>query len=130
MMTEEEIKWNERLKDREKHPQIRCGQPWFKWRWKRWLGTRMITKEEDEERWNMELKAEFETDGDLTKSIPQLVCDFNFEKQKALKKDVSMEAKLSLAAQGRMVAMMAQVAMKNETLTKQIRFLTTTTPVN
>lgn len=120
MATEEERKWHERLKDRIKHPETRCDQPWFDWTWKRLPGTPMIGEKPKDEI-EMELRSEFETDGDLNKSIPQLVCDFNFEVLKALKipdkkernEKIDMEL-LSLSAQKRMVAMMAQVAIKHE----------------
>lgn len=116
---EEEQKWNERLKSRDRHPEIRCGQPWIDWTWKRFPSTPMIEEKSEGER-KMEHKAEFETDGDLKKSIPQLVCDYNFSKQLALEKNVSTETQLLLSAQSRMVAMMAQVAMKNEKVSDQM----------
>jgi hypothetical protein len=94
--------------DREKHPERECGEPWVNWTWVRFPGTPRNRKEFD-----IELEAEKETDRDLTKSIPQLVCDFNFEAQKAEHTPLfTTELKGVLRAQARMVAMMAQVAMK------------------
>jgi hypothetical protein len=116
--------WEVRLKDRKKHPQIRCGQPWFKWTWKRWTGTPMITKQEHPARWERELKAEFVTDGDLKKSIPQLVCDFNDAVEEAIGKGIPMDSEYLLKAQRRMVAMMANVAISNNRLTWVLIILT------
>lgn len=109
----------EDIKNRKKHEEKEYEQPWIKWEWMRFPSSTLAR--DDKGRYEMELKAEFETDGDLTKSIPQLVCDFNFEVEKALnitdKKErnekIDMEL-LSLYAQKRMVAMMAQAAIKHE----------------
>jgi hypothetical protein len=113
-------------RDREKHPEKQCGEPWVDW-------TRMRFPDapSDEKRSDTELEAEFETDVDLSKPIPQLVCDFNCEIQKAIKitnqqqrhAQVDMEL-VSLRAQKHMVAMMAQVAIKNDKISNNILRLT------
>lgn len=117
-MNEKQIK-----RDRIKHPDNRCKQPWFKWKWERFPGT-PTNEEMDKDRYEMEREAEFETDGDLVKPIPQLVCDFNFEAQKSLKEDCSIDTRLLLNAQKRMVAMMAQVAMESRRISRWMLILT------
>jgi hypothetical protein len=76
-------------------------------------------KEEDR---LQELKAEFETDEDLNKPIPQLVCEFNLQIPKL--STGATEERIILIAQKRMVAMMAQVAMKNDEVSDNIFTLT------
>ena len=106
-------------RNRPKHPDNRVNEFWFEWKWKR-FGDTPTNEEMKSDRYEMECEAEFETDADLNKSIPQLVCDFNFESELALAKCIPMETKLLLKAQSRMVAMMAQVAMKNEKVSDKI----------
>ena len=77
------------------------------------------------EKSEVELNAKLEAEKDLTKSIPQLVCDFHIEAEKALRRgSVLDDTKYMLNAQKRMVAMMGQVAMKNDEVNKNLIHLT------
>lgn len=97
---------------RKKHSEKQCAEPWFEWE--------RIRFPQIPEGWEKEIKAEAETDGDLMKSIPQLVCDFNFEVQKF---PPSEELKFFIALK-RMMAMMAQMAMKNDKVSGEMLHLT------
>ena len=124
----EEKGMKESMKDRSEHGERKCDQPWTNWEWMRFPGS-PLKSEMNKEKRSMEFEAEFETDGDLIKSIPQLVCDFNFE---ILKLGIgAKEERILLIALKRMVAMMGQVAIKNDrvsdqmiALTKRIKWLT------
>jgi hypothetical protein len=117
----EEKGMKESMKDRRLHGERKCDQPWTNWEWMRFPGSPMKSEMNKEKR-GMEFEAEFETDGDLTKSIPQLVCDFNFE---ILKLGIgAKEERILLTALKRMVAMMAQVAMKSDKVSDQMIQLT------
>jgi hypothetical protein len=112
---------------RPKHSDKRTDEPFLDWGWMRFSPTPINEEmqKRDKPRYDMELEAEKETDRDLTKSIPQLVCDFNFEAQKAERIPAfPLELRLLLKAQSHMVAMMAQVAIKHEEVSKQIVKLT------
>jgi len=101
-------------RDRNKHPERQYDEPWIEW-------TRIRFPSETTS--ELELKAEFETDADLLKPIPQLVCEFHV-KAKEAKWHGSSDAPILLEAQSRMVAMMAQVAMKNDKVSDRMVELT------
>jgi len=106
---------------RRKHGEKQYDEPWFEWERMRFpkIGEKIDPHRSEGE---MELEAEARTDGDLLKSIPQLVCDFNVE---VLKLGIgAKEERILLTAQSRMVAMMAQVAMKNDKVSDQMIALT------
>lgn len=65
-----------------------------------------------------------ESDSNLKKSIPQLLDEFMKAADQAYLNVVPRETQVMLDAQRCMVTMMAQVAMKNEKLTNQIKKLT------
>lgn len=112
--------------DRKKHLDRRSNEPILDWEWMRFFPT--TTNEEMQKihdpRYEIELRAEKETDRDLTKSIQQLVCDFNFEVEKAHSMTFPLVDTLMLEAQRRMVAMMARVAIKHEDVSVRTMTLT------
>lgn len=118
----EEKRMEEWMKDRIVHGERKCDQPRMDWEWMRFPGSSMKSEMTEQER-HREFEAEFETDGDLRKSIPQLVCDFNVEVLKLSPRKVP-EERIILTAQKRMVAMMAQVAMNNEKVSDRMLGLT------
>ena len=95
---------------KQKHPEDDEPEAWVKWRRKRFPA-----KRPNQDDLAIELEAELETDRDLSKPIPQLLCDFHDQAERALKSG-DPSTRLVLNAQKRMVAMMAKVAMKNQTL--------------
>lgn len=111
---------------RPKHPDKRSNEPFLDWEWMRFAPT--PTNEEMEKtnkaRYKMELDAEKETDRDLTKSIQQLVCDFNVEVEEAHAMTFPLVDRLMLKAQRRIVAMMARMAIKHEDVSVRIMNLT------
>jgi hypothetical protein len=104
---------------RRKHGERECSEePWVEWEWLRFPGTIKVPED-------VEKEAERQTDGDFIKSIPQLVCDFHVEAEKALRRgQVLDDTKYVLNAQKRMVAMMAQVARTNDEVSNNILRLT------
>jgi hypothetical protein len=105
------------MKEHEEEP---CEEPWFDWKWKRFPGHARTDAELKRER-----NAERETDRDLTKSIPQLLADFNNVAELSLQEGrASEETKLLINAQKRMVAMMAKVGMEHITLSRRMLGLT------
>lgn len=103
---------------KKKHREKNCKEPWI-----RWTRKRFPTKLPNQEDLKYELKAEEETDRDLSKPIPQLLCDFHDQAEQALDK-ASIETQLILNANKRMVAMMAKVAISNNRMSVVIAFLT------
>ncbi|MGD0915702.1 MAG: hypothetical protein ABSB22_04500 [Thermodesulfobacteriota bacterium] len=120
-------------KQRPKHGEKDCPKDaWKRWKWVRYPGDESHTEDAEhrEIRETRERSAERETDRDLKKPIPQLVADFNTvvehlmedrnKEKKEEKKEQQMEEKrisqdtiYMLAAQRRLVAMMAEVAISN-----------------
>jgi hypothetical protein len=127
---------------RTKHPQKdRRKEPWIRWKWQRYPNDEFHTEKPDhrEIREARELKAERETDRDLSKSIPQLVADFNVVVERIVEKrktrgsqeqkrdagqEISEDMVFLLLAQRRMVAMMAQVALKHKRMAGYMLWLT------
>jgi len=101
-----------------KHPEKKSSEPWV-----RWTRKRFPTKLPNKGDLKIEAEAEFETDRDLSKPIPQLLCDFHDQAERALQ-TVSLETCLVLNAHKRMVAMMAQVALKNAAMNRSMLYLT------
>jgi hypothetical protein len=119
-------------KSRPKHGEKGCPEDaWKEWEWIRYPGDESHTEEPKYRaiREETEYRAERETDRDLEKSIPQLVADFNTVVEHLIE-DRGKEDKEGLgirgdtiyllAAQSRMVAMMAQVAMKHIDISESI----------
>lgn len=102
----------------EKHPEKQVGEPWV-----RWTRKRFPTKLPNEEDLKIEVEAERETDRDLSKPIPQLLCDFHDQAERAMRQ-ASPDTKLLLNAHKRMVAMMAQVAIENRRMGTWMLLLT------
>lgn len=102
----------------EKHPEKACGEARV-----RWVRKRFPTKLPNEEDLKIEFEAEKETDRDLSKPIPQLLCDFHDQAERAIRQ-ASPDTKLLLNAQKRMVAMMAQVAIENRKMGTWMFWLT------
>ena len=106
------------VQEMEKHPEKKVGEPWV-----RWTRKRFPTKLPNEQDLKIELGAEREADRDLSKPIPQLLCDFHDQAERAIRQ-AGPDTKLLLNAQKRMVAMMAQVAIENRRMGTWMLLLT------